>query len=188
MRLLRAITLLVVLAACSPESDPAGEPPSQAPTEPPGDQPTLAQSREQVRSTTQDVLALMVSDKGPFSAAKPSLAFANGVWTACTDDLVGWAYDGSGRVDLGSGDSGLGSLRAVRQAFEEQGWVYDSSPASADPATSVTARKGPHLLRVRAYVDQPFVLVEVSGSCLEASPAQQADLGSHRKSEPIELS
>lgn len=96
MRLLRAITLLVVLAACRPESDPAGEPPSQAPTESPGDQPTLAQSREQVRSTTQDVLALMVSDKGPFSAAKPSLAFANGVWTACTDDLVGWAYDGSG--------------------------------------------------------------------------------------------
>ncbi|MEJ7689238.1 MAG: hypothetical protein WKF76_01725 [Nocardioidaceae bacterium] len=187
MRLLTGITLLIVLAACSPQSEPPDDGPSQTPNGSPADQPTLRQSREQVRTTTQDVLELMVSDKGPLAVAKPALAFANGAWTACTDDLVAWAYDGSGRVDLGSGESAVDLLEAVRRAVESQGWVYDPHPAAADPETSVTARKGPHLLRVRAYDGQPFVLIEVSGPCLEASSAQQADLGSHRKSEPIEL-
>jgi len=147
----------------------------------------MAQTREQVRSTTQDVLELIVSDEGPLASAKPSLAGAYGNWDICDDDLVTWSYNTSGRVDLGSGDSGLGFLRAVRRAVEEEGWVYEPHPVSADPDTSLTARKGPHVLRVHAYAAQSFVLVSVLGPCIEPTNEQRADLETSRKSEPLEL-
>ena len=193
MRLLTVVALLALVAGvagCVPGSDGDPDDPSTPPTESTtgsGSQPTMEQTREQVRSTTQDVLELIVSDEGPLASAKPSLAGAYGNWRSCDDDLVTWSYDGDGRVDLGSGDSGLGFLREVRRAVEDQGWVYEPNPVSADPATSLTARKGPNLLRVQAYADQSFVLVSVLGPCIEPTTEQRADLETSRKSEPLEL-
>lgn len=192
MRLLGVIALLALVGVvgCQQGTDGTPETPSTPPTgastgENAG--PTMAQTREQVRSTTHDVLELLVSDQGPLAPAQPSVAGAYGSWTACDDDLVTWSYDADGRVDLGSGDSAVDLLPTVREAVEDRGFDYDPHPVSADPATSVTARKGPHLLRVQAYPDQSFVLVSVSGPCIKPSEAQRADLEKHRPSEPLDV-
>lgn len=72
-------------------------------------------------------------------------------------------------------------------SVEEQGWAYDAEPAAADPATSLTLRKGPHLLRVQARRDRGFLLVQVNGPCLAATEDERAALERARRAEPIEL-
>jgi hypothetical protein len=186
MRLLTILALLAVVAGvagCDSGASDVPDDPATGAT----NGPTVVQSREQVRSTTEDVLAMFVADDGPLGSAKPRATFANGTWSGCDDDLVTWAYEGSGRIDLGAADTAVTLLPDVRSALESLGWAYDRDPVAADPATSVTARKGPHLLRVRAYTDQPFVLVSVSGPCIEPTDQQRDDLESNRQSEPIDI-
>lgn len=192
MRLMTVIAMLAVvtnLAGCDggaggPADDPASPTDSTTGS---GTDLTTTQTREQVRTTTEDVFALLIAENGPLEPAQPSVLFVNGSWSGCDDDLATWAYEGSGRVDLRAGATAVDQLADIRAAVENDGWVYDPNPVAADPATSVTARKGPHLLRIQAYPDQPFVLVSVSGPCIEPTGAERDDLEAHRRTEPITL-
>ncbi len=193
MRLMTVIALMAVftnLAACGGGGPGPGPDERSTPTDSTagtGADLTATQTREQARTTTEDVFALLVAKSGPLDPAQPSVRFVNGTWSGCDDDLATWAYEGSGRIDLKAGATALDLLPDIRAAVETDGWAVDAQPAAADPATSVTGHKGPHLLRVQAYADQPFVLVSVSGPCIEPTAAERDDLEAHRRAEPIEL-
>jgi len=189
MRLFTGLAVLVLLAgvsACDSSTDGTG---SDATTEPSptttsDETDSLVESRTEVRSATQDVLRLMVSPDGPLASARPGIAFANGTYTSCDDDSVTWSYNSQSRVDLTGQPSGLSLLGELRRALEAEGWMYDAKPVSSDPATSLTARKGLDLLRVRAS-QQPFLLVSVLGPCSEPSAAFAEQLSGQRRSEPL---
>lgn len=147
----------------------------------------LPDSREQVRATAEDVINLLVSESGPLTGRDPRVRFASGTWKICTDDATGWSYDTNGRIDLAGADGGLDLLAPISRQLEEQGWKVDSAPKGADPRTTVTARKGPHLVRVRAYEDQAFLITEVLGPCLPATDSEKAELEAQNRSEPLDL-
>lgn len=106
--------------------------------------------------------------------------------TASWPTSARWAYDVNGRIDLAESTSSITLLPDIRAALEAAGWEYDASPVAADPKTSVTAFKGDLYTRVLAYTG-PFLLVAVSGPCLEASAAMSEDLTSHGIDEPLPL-
>ncbi|MFY0406671.1 hypothetical protein [Solicola sp. PLA-1-18] len=140
-------------------------------------------SRTEVRGAATDLLAALTAADGPLGSRGGTVRFSNGAFAPCTDDAAGFAYDTNARVDLDA-DS-LSALPDVRAALEADGWTIDDDPGGADPATSVTARKGELTSRVLAS-EKPLALVKVLGPCLPVTQEQKDDFESSPGAEPLD--
>lgn len=54
------------------------------------------------------------------------------------------------------------------------GWAISSSDRRPSGRLTIRAEQEPYALEVDAYADQPFVLLQVFGPCLNADEAQAA--------------
>lgn len=149
--------------------------------------PTMEEGREQATRAIRDVFSSLRT-----FGLQPR--FADGSYSACTEDSVGWRYKTKGRLDHPAGQSGsMAFARQVRDALAADAWepldgvlwAIDGIQDAGDHWV-VRAVRGDVELDVTSYDAEPLVLVRVLGPCL---PTTERERQQYRaaEAEPIDV-
>lgn len=172
--LVMVVALLSVLAAACGDrdgADPGAVPGPETSRTQDGSTPvaqglTMAQARNRVRHLTGQVLEA-------FGGAGLTPTHAYGRYTTCTDDGSAWSYDGNGRAEVVAGRP-TDAAEILETALIGTDWAITSSDRRPSGRLTVRAEQAGYALKVDAYADQPFVLLQVFGPCMDASEEQRA--------------
>lgn len=135
---------------------------------------TMEEGREQATQAISDVFsALQNLGLGP--------KFADGGYSACTEDSVGWRYKTKGRLDHPAGQSGsLAFARRVRDALAADEWApldgvlwTVDGIQDAEDRWIVRAAREDVEIDVTSYGSEPLVLVRVLGPCLPTAESER---------------
>lgn len=136
---------------------------------------TLETQRSDVRAAAKETLPSLARATGA------SVAFAKGEWAGCTtDELEGpygdFRYRVGGRLEAITLDQAAGWLAG-------HGWQV-GRPELARGRSSLGATRDGLTLGLTAYDGQPYVLVGLSGECVEVGDADREHYQSLREAEP----